>query len=91
MTVIWSDRSIIRPIAIHDFIAQESPSRASRIMQKILDSAERLRAFPQSGRMVPEYERIEVREIIEHPYRILYRVTNDRIEIVNILHLRQQL
>ena len=91
MTVIWSDRSINRLIAIHDFIAQESPSRASRIMQKILDSAERLRAFPQSGRMVPEYERIEVREIIEHPYRILYRVTNDRIEIVNILHLRQQL
>ncbi len=90
MTIIWSNRSIDRLTAIHDFIAQDSPDHASKVIQKILDRAEQLRAFPESGRMVPEYERIEVREVIEHPYRVLYRVTGDRIEIVNVLHLRQQ-
>jgi plasmid stabilization system protein ParE len=91
MTIVWSDRAIDRLIAIHDFIAQDSPTHAISVVEGVLGRAEQLRAFPESGRIVPEYERIDVREIIEYPYRLLYRITGDRIEIVNVLHLRQQL
>lgn len=91
MTIIWSDRTIDRLRGIHDFIAEESIDGAAAVIQSIFASVERLRMFPKSGRIVPEYEQIGVREIIVAPHRVLYREEGDRIEIVNVLHLRQQL
>lgn len=41
---------------------------------------------PQSGRMVPEYQHEHVREVIESPYRIIYRILEDRIDVVAVLH-----
>jgi plasmid stabilization system protein ParE len=40
---------------------------------------------------VPEYEDGAVREILEAPYRIIYRVTSDEIQILTIMHNRQLL
>lgn len=41
--------------------------------------------------MVPEYEHPEVRELLEFPYRLIYRVRTDAIEVLSIAHGRQQL
>ncbi len=91
MKIVWSDRSIDRLRAIHDFIAEESISGAASVIKQIFDAVEQLRMFPNSGRIVPEYELVEVREILSKPYRILYRISDDRVEIVNVLHSRQLL
>ena len=91
MTIRWSDRAIDRIRAIHDFIAEESVSGAISVVRNIFESVERLRAFPRSGRIVPEYEYSELREVIASPYRILYRIIDDKIEIVNVLHSHQNL
>ncbi|HEY3874655.1 MAG TPA: type II toxin-antitoxin system RelE/ParE family toxin [Candidatus Kapabacteria bacterium] len=91
MKIIWSDRSVDRLRAIHDYIAAESSSAAARVIERIFTATEQLRAFPNSGRFVPEYELHDVREIPVNPYRILYRSAGGRIEIVNILHSRQLL
>ena len=45
--------------------------------------------FPESGRQVPEAGNAEVRELIESPYRIIYRVRQEAIEILAIVHGRQ--
>lgn len=50
---------------------------------------ERVRAlarFPDRGRMVPETQREDVREIIVSPYRVIYRRRDDCVEIVAIRH-----
>ena len=91
MTIAWSERAIDRLREIHDFIAEESIDGAVAVMGRIFESVERLRAFPKSGRIVPEYERVDIREIIVAPYRVLYREDGERIEIVNVLHSRQQI
>ena len=91
MTIVWSDRSIDRLLAIHDYIAEESISGAASVIQQIFDAVEQLRMFPNSGRIVPEYELVDVREILAKPYRILYRTMSDRVEIINVLHSRQLL
>jgi plasmid stabilization system protein ParE len=41
--------------------------------------------------MVPELGRPEVREFIEWPYRLIYRVRPDAIETLSILHGRREL
>jgi plasmid stabilization system protein ParE len=40
---------------------------------------------------VPEYQRDDVREILERPYRILYRIKPDRIDVITVMHYRQLL
>jgi plasmid stabilization system protein ParE len=42
--------------------------------------------MPRLGAEVPEYGDETIREVLEHPYRIVYRVTTDRIEVVAIIH-----
>jgi len=43
--------------------------------------------MPEIGRIVPELEKKEIRELIEGNYRIIYRIkTKDLVEIVTIHH-----
>lgn len=47
--------------------------------------------LPYSGRVVPGYGRADLREMLERPYRIIYRITAERIEIITVKHYRQRL
>jgi plasmid stabilization system protein ParE len=47
---------------------------------------EQLELFPYSGRVVPEYNQPNLREIIYQNYRVIYRVKTGLIEIVRITH-----
>jgi plasmid stabilization system protein ParE len=57
-------------------------------VDKLTRRSIQIATFPFSGRMVPEYELNEVREIIEAPYRIIYLVQpeNDQIEMLAVIH-----
>ena len=91
MTIHWSERAIERLTAIHDYMHIDSPSRAQSLVRELFERVEQIRIFPRSGRIVPEYTRAEIREITHTSYRILYRISDDRIEIVNIMHYRERL
>nr|WP_223807583.1 type II toxin-antitoxin system RelE/ParE family toxin [Pseudanabaena sp. UWO311] len=42
--------------------------------------------FPNSGRMLPEINLEQIREVIEANYRIIYYVGSDRIDILAVVH-----
>jgi plasmid stabilization system protein ParE len=42
-------------------------------VHRLVAAVERLEAFPQSGRVVPERNDEAIREVIVRPYRIVYR------------------
>ena len=44
-----------------------------------------------SGRQVPDYQRDDIRELLERPYRIIYQLGPDRVEILTVMHYRQLL
>ena len=50
---------------------------AQRVVDRITRRSEQITKFPGSGRMVPEYEAPDVREVIERPFAIIYRVKAD--------------
>lgn len=89
MKIRWSPRFIKRITEIGDYIAEEYPITALRVSQDIIKSIERLEKFPKSGRVVPEFNNPEIREVIHPPYRILYQEYEDVVEILTILHSRQ--
>ena len=47
------------------------------VVARLIGAVGRLKDFPQSGRMVPEFEHKAVREIVERPYRIVYRLVRE--------------
>ena len=55
-------------------IARDSPDRARRFGNVLIDKALSISAFPERGRVVPELNEPSVREIIHGSYRIIYEI-----------------
>lgn len=86
MNVHWTDTACRHLDAIHAYISQDSPEYAKRVMDKLTKRSEQIVDFPLSGRTVPEYELDQIREVIEYPYRIIYHIKSDQIDVLAVLH-----
>lgn len=53
---------------IHDYIARDSKYYAQKVSQDIVDKSEQLENFPLMGRVVPEIEDTNIREIFIYSY-----------------------
>jgi len=85
MKVIWTQESILQLIEIEDFISNDSPKRAAEFVDEIIDHAQAtLPDTPSIGRMVPEINNVNIRELIFKKYRIVYRVNKNNIEILTV-------
>ncbi|MBW6517650.1 MAG: type II toxin-antitoxin system RelE/ParE family toxin [ANME-2 cluster archaeon] len=84
--IIWSPNASDDLESICEFIAIDSEYYARSFAKGIIKAIERLIVFPESGRIVPEYNLNNIREIIYQNYRIVYRIKSDIIEIVTIVH-----
>ena len=82
--LIWSPQALADVEEIRAYIARDSRSYADLTAQRVLAAVERLRAFPDSGRMVPERQSPEVREVIAGRFRIVYRRKAHVVEIVTV-------
>ncbi len=87
--VLWSPTAKAHLLAIQDFIASTSVAYADRVSASIVDRVAQLRRFPESGRVVPEFGVDEVREMVEPPYRIMYRIETSRVVVLAIVHGRR--
>ena len=76
--------------ALAEYISLDSPFYAEQVVDRVVARLEQARRHPASGRMVPEFGREDVRELIEPPYRLVYRVQADAVEVLSVLHGRQQ-
>jgi plasmid stabilization system protein ParE len=54
------------------------------VVRKIVAAVQRLNSFPESGRMVPERNTPEIREVIVPPYRVVYRLRGGVVEIATV-------
>ena len=70
--------------AIRKFIANDSDVYADLVVARLVEAVERLELFPRSGRIVPELADPQLREIIESPYRIVYRVFDESVEVLTV-------
>ena len=74
--------------AIVSYVARDNPQAAIRLGRALVASLRSLEAFPQLGRVVPEFDQESIREIVRRPYRIIYRVNDagERIEVIRFWH-----
>jgi plasmid stabilization system protein ParE len=79
-------RSIRHLREIQEHIGRDSPERAADFVARLTTSTRRLESFPHSGEVVEEFGREDLRQILHGNYRIIYRVTHERVEVVAVLH-----
>ena len=84
--VAWTPQALDDVQAIREYIARESAQYGASMAQRFFRAVERLEQFPDSGRMVPEYARPDLREVLEGVYRIVYRRLPNRVEIITVWH-----
>ena len=70
---------------IYDYISNDSERYALRVVDRIVERTEKLSVHPLTGRVVPEFEDENLRELIEGNYRIIYYMeSKEKISIVRI-------
>jgi toxin ParE1/3/4 len=89
MKVVWSRRAIRHLVSLREFIARDSEQNAALVAERILSSVHVLRAHPEMGR---PGRASGTRELVvpDTPFIIPYRVKENRLELIAVLHGRQK-
>lgn len=89
MQIIWRRRALNDLDAIRNFIAQDNPQAAARVRDTIATSVERLARHPNLGR-AGRVDRTRELTIPRVPYVVVYRVAEDRVRILAVIHTSRQ-
>ena len=66
------------------YASQQVPEVGERFLREIVEHVEHLADFPESGRVVPEFGLAQLREIVHPPFRIVYRLDDERVRVVRV-------
>jgi toxin ParE1/3/4 len=89
MKLVWSPLAVERASEIVDYIAQDKPLAANKWIHTVFSKVEQLRSNPEIGRIVPEINEHQFRELIYGNYQIIYRIETKQISILTIRHGKQ--
>ena len=84
--VIWLRGALDDLDDIAAYIAKDSPAAASKVVEKIRDASRDLAMFPLMGPRVREWDDDNYRQRIIYSYRLIYRVSTNRITILAVWH-----
>jgi toxin ParE1/3/4 len=66
------------------YVEQGVPEVGTRLVQGVLQRIQVLAEHPDIGRVVPEFDQPFLRELIQPPFRIVYRRDPQRLRIVRV-------
>jgi plasmid stabilization system protein ParE len=86
MKVLWTATALRHLTDIYEYIARDSTRYAKRMVDRITARSKQIATFPESGAMVAEYGDPRIREVIEGPYRVIYRTDPDALVVLAVVH-----
>ncbi|EGV19357.1 type II toxin-antitoxin system RelE/ParE family toxin [Thiocapsa marina] len=92
--VRWTETARADLELIVDFIAEDSFENAVAVLDRLEERAESLCLAAERGRVLPELKVVDVlqyRELIERPWRIVYRIEPDQVVVLAVLDGRRDL
>jgi plasmid stabilization system protein ParE len=91
MILRWSPLALKRVEEIALYIKKDNPQAARDWIASVFSRVALLPKFPDSGRIVPEVNRDDVRELLLGAYRIIYRRRNEEVAVLTVRHGKQLL
>jgi plasmid stabilization system protein ParE len=92
--ILWSETAENDLLKIIEYIAQDSPSNALNILEKIKEKVADLSFFPEKCRIVPELYNQGItlyREMVISPWRVQYRIADSQVFVLSVLDSRQNI
>jgi toxin ParE1/3/4 len=90
-TVVWTESASHDVEAAADFIARDSRYYAAVLAREALQASRSLRRFAERGRIVPESNIPEIRELFVQSYRLIFKVTPRDVQILAFIHTSRDL
>jgi toxin ParE1/3/4 len=86
MKVFFAPAAKLDLLSIGEHIGQENPDRAVSFVDELIDHCYTLAELPRRYPLVPRYEHWGIRRCVHGNYLIFYRVREDAVDIVHVLH-----
>ncbi len=83
-SVVWSKASLDSLKTIHNFISQNSPQNAEMVVETLLKLGDDLAKFPERNPREPLFNDESIRYFPKWNFKIVYRIEENRILIINI-------
>jgi len=71
-------------LGILAWYSSQAPEVGERLVAAVIERVEQLAAFPDSGKVVPEFETPWLRELEMPPFRIIYRRDEVMVTVVRV-------
>ena len=84
--VDWTDPAWDDLAEVADYIAKDSQYYAAAFVQEVRSAAASLSEFAERGQIVPELGDPSIRELLIKSYRLVYRVSPERVRILTLIH-----
>ena len=87
--VTWSPEAVEDLESIAEYIERDSLFYAQSVVSQILSISRKIKEFPLIGRVLPEIGDENIRERFVYSYRLVYKIEQERILIVAVIHGRR--
>lgn len=91
MKVVWSETAILQVRKYARLIEEDKPKAAKKWIKEIFSKEKDIKEFPLLGRVVPEFNKSSLREVIHGSHRIIYRIQKKEILITTVQSFKIQL
>ena len=88
MEIIWSKKAIRSLQRVYNFIAEQSPIAADKIVAEIMEATDAIVPFPEKHQ-VEEILGFPFRYALSGNYKIIFRIHDNTIRIYKIFDTRQ--
>jgi len=79
--IAWRDLE-----SIAGYIARDSPYYAAAFIREVREASRTLVSMAERGRVVPEFDHQDIRELFVRSYRMMYQVTKTIVYIIGFIH-----
>lgn len=86
----WTERAVEHLGEIAEYLSVASPVHAEDVIQRIESRLRQLQLHPKLGKPARDVGDASVRELVDSPYRIFYRPRADGIEVLAVVHGRNE-
>ena len=86
MNILFTPSARLQFLEAVEYIRRDNPAAASDFRDKVEKSLSRLKKFPESGSLLPEFPDLPFREVVVLPYRFIYRLKDETVWIVAVWH-----
>jgi plasmid stabilization system protein ParE len=86
LKILFTPTARLQFLEAVEYIRRDNSAAASDFRDKAKKSLSRLKKFPESGRLLPEFPDLPFREVVVPLYRFFYRLKDETVWIVAVWH-----